>query len=136
MNPYPFQEIGARFLADRRAAALLDEMGLGKTVQALLAMDLVGAKTVLIIAPAIALDTWERQIATWLPGRRAQIVRSSRDAVNLHGGILLVSYTLVDRIKTVLRARRFDALVLDEAQDAQIDRRYCGPAPFTCAAPA
>ena len=40
---FPYQQRGASFLAERRAAILADDMGLGKTIQAVTAADKVQA---------------------------------------------------------------------------------------------
>lgn len=58
---YPYQEIGARWLADHPRGLLADEMGLGKSAQAIRAADLVGARRVLVICPAAARTNWHRE---------------------------------------------------------------------------
>lgn len=57
----PFQQAGARFLADRRFALLADEMGLGKTVQALAAAGIIGVKHVLVVCPASVRSNWHQE---------------------------------------------------------------------------
>jgi SNF2 family DNA or RNA helicase len=59
---YPFQQYGVRWLALQRAALLADEMGLGKTVQVLLSL---GRGPILVLCPAIAIGTWERESRLW-----------------------------------------------------------------------
>jgi SNF2 family DNA or RNA helicase len=64
---YPHQEQGARFLAERERAYLADDMGLGKSAQALVAAQMVGARSILVIAPASTLPNWEREMELWGP---------------------------------------------------------------------
>lgn len=58
---FPYQEIGAKFLSERRAACLFDEMGIGKSAQAIRACDLVKAKTVLVVCKLVAVENWRRE---------------------------------------------------------------------------
>lgn len=66
MKAYPYQEVGARWLASKKRALLLDEMGLGKTPQALIAAALCNARTIGVICPAIARTNWRREFDRWV----------------------------------------------------------------------
>lgn len=100
---YPFQETGARWLADRDrweytaggpdAGYLADDMGLGKTEQAVRAAALVDPDRTLLYAPASALANWE---SVW--------------AERGTGELVPVSYAARTR-----PAGRFDVAILDEA---------------------
>ena len=68
MTPRPYQLVGRDFLAARPRALLADEMRVGKTPQAILAAHAVGAQTVLVVCPAIAVPGWERAFRDWWPG--------------------------------------------------------------------
>lgn len=61
----PYQVKGANFLASMTHALLADDMGLGKTCQAILAADIIGARKILIICPAVARVNWKREFAMW-----------------------------------------------------------------------
>ena len=63
----PYQEVGRDFLASRRHALLADEMRVGKTPQAILAAHKIGAQTVLVVCPAIAVAHWESEFRKWWP---------------------------------------------------------------------
>lgn len=63
---YPYQKVGADFLATRRRAYLADRMGLGKTAQAIRAANLVGARQgVTIVCPASAVPNWQAEWDMW-----------------------------------------------------------------------
>ncbi len=67
LTPRPYQIEGRDFLAARRHALLADEMRVGKTPQAILAAHKAGAKTLLVVCPAIAVPQWTREIECWWP---------------------------------------------------------------------
>lgn len=102
-RPMPFQVVGAKWLAGRKRAMLADEMGLGKTIQAIQACDLVGARRVAVICPAIGRINWKREFAKW----------------SLWGPELYVeSYdrlTASKKARDEFRAFRPDTLICDEA---------------------
>ena len=64
----PYQTEGRDFLAGRRVALLADEMRVGKTPQAILAAHKLGAQSVLVVCPAIAVPHWEAEFRKWWPG--------------------------------------------------------------------
>jgi len=67
VKPRPYQIVGRDFLASRTRALLADEMRVGKTPQAILAADKLGAKSVLVLCPAIAVAHWWREWLRWDP---------------------------------------------------------------------
>jgi len=114
--PFPYQHVGARFLAERRYGALFDEMGVGKSCEAILAADLIKAASVLVVAPNIALINWTREIAEWSPGSTASILRN--DAIS-PARFMVVNYDLFSvpgRFIYQMRDARFDLMILDEVQ--------------------
>jgi SWI/SNF-related matrix-associated actin-dependent regulator of chromatin subfamily A-like protein 1 len=70
----PYQERGARWLAERARALLGDEPGLGKTRIALAAAAFRGFRRILIFGPAIARAAWEREfdvlLGLWAPSEQ------------------------------------------------------------------
>lgn len=70
----PYQETGARWLAERNRALLADDPGLGKTRTALAAAAYRGFRRILVIGPAIARAAWEREGLTmsemWAPSEQ------------------------------------------------------------------
>ena len=68
----PFQKYGVNYLLSRKFALLADDMGLGKTVQAVTAARRLNLfksskaqKKVVVIAPAVALYNWQKEIKAW-----------------------------------------------------------------------
>src|SRR6266576_878042 len=66
-NLRPFQRAGADFLRTAKHALLADEMGLGKTVQAIAALEAIGADAypALIVCPNSMKRTWQKEFAKW-----------------------------------------------------------------------
>lgn len=98
-----YQVEGAHWLAKNAHAILGDDMGVGKTPQAILACDLVGARRVVVLCPAIGVINWQREFDRW-----------SLTTPEL----LVISYDkLVANKRTRDAVRKFcpDTLVLDEA---------------------
>jgi SWI/SNF-related matrix-associated actin-dependent regulator 1 of chromatin subfamily A len=102
---FPFQQRGAAFLAERRAAILGDAMGLGKTVQAIEATRIVNARRVLVLCPNISVTNWRREFAQWRQG-------DDVDLTVLGHATLAAS---ARRAADLLAADPFDVLIVDEA---------------------
>lgn len=80
-----FQIDGAWFLATRRWAMNADEPGLGKTLQALMAIELVGAGRIGVICPASVVYGWWEQIHDWMdPVWRSRFVIGSYNRAVTH----------------------------------------------------
>ncbi len=61
----PYQEIGRDWLASRSVGLLADQMRVGKTPQAILAAHKAGARSALVLCPAIAVPQWRAEWARW-----------------------------------------------------------------------
>lgn len=75
---FPFQQVGASFMARAGQALNADEMGLGKTVQTITALKLLQAHgneifPVLIVAPNTIKRVWAREFEKWWPEMVNQI---------------------------------------------------------------
>lgn len=68
---FPYQQEGARFLAERRRAALLDRPGVGKSAQAIRALDLRGAVRGIILCPAAVRENWRGEFKKFSYQHRA-----------------------------------------------------------------
>lgn len=115
---YPYQEVGARFLADRARAGCWDPPGLGKTPQAIRACDLVNAKTVLVICPAIARVNWAREFSRFSDRKAKVKIVGNRSAVLFPADKrVIVSFALAAHpsILRQLLAAPWDVVIIDEA---------------------
>lgn len=114
---FPYQVTGAEFLAGRKFALLADEMGLGKSAQTIRACDLLDARRILVLCPAIARINWLREFDRFslygLPTHAMQ----SRDAEPGASGVTTCSYDLASdkHVKAKLERIQWDILILDEA---------------------
>ena len=113
---FPHQLEAATFLAARRCALLADEPRVGKTRSAIHAVDLVGAKRVLVVVPAIARHDWALRFGQYASraGREIFVVRSKRDAIPKAetACVVVVSYALMPVIGP--GAGFFDVIIFDE----------------------
>ncbi len=99
---FPYQSVGADFLRNNDRAILADGMGLGKTPQAIVAANLIGARSIAVICPAIARINWRREFDQWGQGQ----------------DVFIESYDTVVRRKDVrekIKDMEPDVLILDEA---------------------
>lgn len=116
-TPFPYQEVGARFLAATPQALLADEMGLGKSAQAVIASDLLNITDVLVLCPAAVRINWSREWQRFSPlDRPCFVVMSGKDKLP-PTGVVVCSYDLAgsEKIRQQLMRRRWHTLVLDEA---------------------
>jgi SNF2 family DNA or RNA helicase len=74
----PFQRVGTEWLKTVRHGLLADEMRLGKTIMAAVALNDVMAfeapLPTLIVCPNSVKRVWKRELATWAPALRTEIV--------------------------------------------------------------
>lgn len=98
-------------------------MRVGKTPQAILAMHAVGARSAIVLCPAIAVPHWKREITRWwpdrsatihLPGRRDPLYNPDADAT-----VLVLSYDAARADRERLKKTRWDVLIADEAHYAK-----------------
>ena len=102
LNLFPYQREGAAFLSSKRAALLADEPGLGKSGQAITAAKALGAKCVVVIAPASVTTNWANEFNKFWPGFEGAVIRSY-DMLVRHG----------------LPYADIDVLIIDEAHFAK-----------------
>lgn len=125
----PYQLEGVRALVESDALLLADDMGLGKTIQAIAAIRVLvhlrRAERLLVVAPASLLSQWRRELETWAPELRVEVVRAGQDerlrmwARPRH--IHIVGYETLRQDADPLRRYGphtvdWDVVVLDEAQ--------------------
>ncbi len=101
------------FLRDAGLGALLaDDMGLGKTLQALAAL----RGRALVVAPTSVLHAWRTQAARFRPGLRVCIYHGPRRELDEDADLVLTSYAILRLDAARLSERRWDCVILDEAQ--------------------
>lgn len=114
---FPFQHVGAQWLAGRRHGLLADHMGLGKSAQSIVASDPFGST--LVLTPAVARIQWCRQFEKFSIRERQTQPLLSRFDVNLIGraDTVVCSYDLLQfkPLRDYLIARKWGALILDES---------------------
>lgn len=91
---YPFQEVGANFLA-YTGHLLTDEMGLGKTIQAIAACRILDVQKVLVICPNSLKRNWAREIEKWDPGKEVVVVSGSK-AERYQALTMSATYTIIN----------------------------------------
>ena len=123
LDLFPYQEKGAAFLASKDRAGLFDSMGVGKSAQAVRALDLVGARRILIICPAAVREVWKNEFKKFARTNRRVLKGISIDDLNLwlrgRCDVLLLSYEMAAKWAPRLQGDIIDAIVLDESHYAK-----------------
>jgi superfamily II DNA or RNA helicase len=101
-------------LRDLELGALLaDDMGLGKTVQALCAV----RTPALVVCPTSVLFNWKEELARFRPGLSVHVYHGPGRTFDPDADVTLTSYAILRLDIDELAARRFETVVLDEAQN-------------------
>lgn len=149
-KPYPYQKVGAHYLADRGRAAIFDGVGLGKTPQIIGACQILmnrgKARRVLIVTLNSLKRQWAREIEKFAgesaiavygaPSRRKKLIKgfASRNDVRY----LVVNYETLRSAQYMkeIKKIKFDVVALDEAQKIKSGVRdpYLGITPSQNAA--
>lgn len=104
LTPRPYQLAGRDFLAGKRIGLLADEMRVGKTGQAILAAEKVGARSAVVLCPAIAVPMWRFQWRQWCAAPLARLEVMSYEKGLIHRDQLLDTF--------------YDVVIVDEAHFA------------------
>ena len=134
----PYQERGAAWMAFLQGwglgACLADDMGLGKTVQTLALVqhnrESGARKPVLLVCPTSVLGNWQREAERFTPDLPVLVhhgTRRPKDAAAFKKqakgqALILTSYALLHRDVDLLKKVKWQALVLDEAQNVKNPR--------------
>lgn len=114
-SPFDYQWEGALFLSTHHNALLADDMGLGKTVQVILAADVVDAKKILVIGPAIARFNWQNEFSKWGKRERNFKVILGKDDCTFHfEDSVICSFDFASENKEMLAVNKWDLIVVDE----------------------
>jgi SWI/SNF-related matrix-associated actin-dependent regulator 1 of chromatin subfamily A len=119
MIPFPHQIEGAKFLASSAFAILGDEPRVGKTGAAIMATDMVGAKTVLVVTTASGRGVWRKGFDDWSPmGRPMSIAATKTPSVS---AVTIIGWPSISRAdhRLPLLAREWDVVIFDEGHYAK-----------------
>ena len=127
---YPYQEMGYQWLVEAVEAGLgcllADEMGLGKTVQVIALLEercSRGLGPSVVVAPVTLIENWRRELHRFTPALRINTHHGPQRA--RYGGafnavdVVLTGYDTAARDVGVFRARDWDLLIMDEAQNVR-----------------
>ena len=125
MIPFDHQVVGAKFLAARQAALLADDPRCGKTGAAIMAADMVLAKSILVVTTASGRPVWRRALGDWSVFRRPVTIL---DPARWHGpwvsaelACVITSWKTVTKneVRAAMMAREWDLVILDECHYAK-----------------
>lgn len=89
----PYQKTGVEWLISKRLALLGDEMGLGKTYQVIKALERLNNPPVLVICPAIARLTWEKEFRKWSSKNlNIQVITNGKQTPNAGADVVICSF--------------------------------------------
>lgn len=122
---FPYQNVGAAFLAGRDRAALLDEMGLGKSAQAITALDLKNLQRGIVVCPAAVREVWKGEFKKFSKRQRKIIKGNSTADLGLwlrgKADVLLLSYERATLWASKLEGDLFDFIIFDESHYMKSD---------------
>jgi superfamily II DNA or RNA helicase len=134
----PYQRRGVSWLHFLRRAGvggiLADDMGLGKTLQTLCAL----SGNSLVVCPTSVLSNWEAELSRFRPSLRVCVYHGPGRALE-EADVTLTTYAILRLDAAILGNKKWDGLVLDEAQaiknpDSQVARAaFALPAAFRLA---
>lgn len=112
----PYQQVGLNWLSfianAQMGGVLADDMGLGKTIQALC---VVHGRT-LVVAPRSVLRNWENEAHRFRPGLRVSIYHGPDRKLDDEANLIITTYALLRGDQEKLAAKKWDIVILDEAQ--------------------
>jgi len=103
---------------------LADDMGLGKTIQALCLMQWMkenGRGISLLVVPTSLVYNWQQEAAVFCPDLQVYVHTGFDRAKDLDSfvqpDLLITSYAILRRDKELFRQKKFNYIILDEAQN-------------------
>lgn len=116
---FPYQKIGAEWLASKKTALLADSPRLGKAVQSIAALDSIGAKKVLVVCRGVARANWVAEFFNWSKRDwachpvygRISTINWDKERPNC----VITSYELLESVLGALGTSRFDCAIIDES---------------------
>ncbi|MEG1560713.1 MAG: DEAD/DEAH box helicase [Clostridia bacterium] len=120
----PYQQVGVNWLyflhTLKLGACLSDDMGLGKTVQAIALLEKLRSEKTrpsLLIIPASLLQNWQNELLRFAPNIKFKVLHNSvvQTIPDSEADLFITTYTMATR-DIQLRQRKYDTIILDEAQ--------------------
>ncbi|HEY3493431.1 MAG TPA: DEAD/DEAH box helicase, partial [Polyangiaceae bacterium] len=112
----PYQRFGVDWLMFLReaglGAVLADDMGLGKTLQTICVLH----GKALVVCPKSVVYNWMDEIRRFRPGLRIAVYHGVKRELADEADVTLTTYATLRSDTSELTARRWDVIVLDEAQ--------------------
>lgn len=122
----PYQEIGFQWLCTLSkygfGGILADDMGLGKTLQVLALLAAHPGTHTLVVCPSSLIYNWEAECQRFYPNAQVQAIAGTASIRQMQiqqwctKDILITSYDLLKRDIEYYIDKRFDFVILDEAQ--------------------
>ncbi len=114
----PYQTEAADLLTSKERFGLFDEMGVGKTATAIGALDKIGARRILVVAPAAVREVWVGEFKKFstIPRKiiKGKTIHDFGMWMKGKADVLITSYEMVTKWGPKIDDL-YDALVLDEA---------------------
>jgi len=115
---YEYQKAGIEFILATPNTLLADEMGVGKTIQAIVATNVLGGKT-LVICPASLKINWSREFASWsVPEKRVAII-SGEKGWDASADVTIINYDILHRNGKGLKSQEWETVICDECHYLQ-----------------
>lgn len=115
---FPYQKEAVTWIKPRKVALLGLEMGLGKTAVVIQAgINELSLRRIVIVCPAIARLSWEREIGIWsnVPDLKIRILEKRSDIPNADDEVIICSFDYVTNNHSNLSDFSPSLLVVDEA---------------------
>ncbi len=122
----PYQEIGFQWLCSLASCGfggiLADDMGLGKTLQVLTFLAAHPSRGALVVCPASLIYNWEEECRRFYPSAKVMAVAGTAQTRKMQieeyekYTILITSYDLLKRDIDFYQDKKFDYMIIDEAQ--------------------
>lgn len=124
----PYQQRGYEWMMHNLSlgfgAIIADDMGLGKTLQVITvllqfkASGRLDSRKALVVVPTGLLTNWKSECARFAPALEVMIYHGpSRDLAAFDADVLLTSYGVVRSDAALLKKRKWEIIVIDEAQN-------------------
>ena len=110
-----FQKTAIEYAALHKHIFIADPVGSGKTIEALATLQYLKSYPSLIIAPAIALAQWTKEIEKWTDNISYSVLHPSVKDFNINASLIITTYDMAKKYLIELQSVKFKSLILDES---------------------